>query len=122
MQIESSSYLSFKLILKIDWFKIGIMTSCIPSPYLFDLYVENIIWKARLDESQSEIKIDRRNNNLRCTANTSLMTESEEKLKSFLMRVKEESERASLKLNIKKSKIMAFVPLLHGKQKGKRWK
>ena len=76
------------------------MTSRILSPYLFDLCVENIIRKARLDESQSEIKIDRRNNNLRYTDNTSLMAESEEKLKSFLMRVKEKSEKAGLRLNI----------------------
>ena len=120
MQIESSSYLSFKLILKIDWFKIGIMTSCISSPYLFDLYVENIIWKARLDESQSEIKIDRRNNNLRCTDNTSLMTESEEKLKSFLMRVKEKSDKTGLKLNIQKMKIMASGPIISWQIKGEK--
>ena len=82
------------------------MTSRVLSPYLFDLCVENIIWKARLDESQSEIKIDRRNNNLRYTDNTSLMAESEEKLKSFLMRVKEKSEKTVLKLNIQKMKIM----------------
>ena len=87
------------------------MTSRILSPYLFDLCVENIIRKARLDESQSEIKIDRRNNNLRYTDNTSLMAESEEKLKSFLMRVKEKSEKTVLKLNIQKTKIMASSPI-----------
>ena len=87
------------------------MTSRILSPYLFDLCVENIIRKARLDESQSEIKIDRRNNNLRYTDNTSLMAESEEKLKSFLMRVKEKSEKTVLKLNIQKIKIMASGPI-----------
>ena len=92
--------MSFKFILTIDWFKIGIMTSRILSPYLFDLDVENIRWQDRLDESQSEIKIAGRNNKLRCTDHTSLMAKSEEKLKSFLMRVKEKSEKTGLKLNI----------------------
>ena len=88
------------------------MTSHILSPYLSDLYVENIIWKARLNESQSEIKIDERNNNLRCTDNTSLFAESEEKLKIFLMRVKQKSEKTGLKLNIQKLKIMASGPII----------
>ena len=92
--------MSFKFILTIDWFKIGIMTSRILSPYLFDLDVENIRWQDRLDESQSEIKIAGWNNKLRCTDHTSLMAKSEEKLKSFLMRVKEKSEKTGLKLNI----------------------
>ena len=88
------------------------MTSHILSPYLSDLYVENIIWKARLNESQSEIKIDERNNNLRCTDNTSSIAESEEKLKIFLMRVKQKSEKTGLKLNIQKLKIMASGPVI----------
>ena len=68
------------------------------------------------DELQAGIKIGRRSiNNLRYVDDTILMAESEEELKSFLMRVKEESERRSLKLNVKKSKIMASSPLLHGK-------
>ena len=71
---------------------------------------------ARLDELQAGIKMGQRNiNNLRYADDTTLMAESEEELKSFLMRVKEESERRSLKLNVKKSKIMASSPLLHGK-------
>ena len=96
------------------------MTSRVLSPYLFDLCVENIIWKARLDESQSEIKIDRRNNNLRYTDNTSLMAESEEKLKSFLMRVKEKSEKTVLKLNIQKIKIMASGPIISWQREGEK--
>ena len=96
------------------------MTSRILSPYLFDLCVENIIRKARLDESQSEIKIDRRNNNLRYTDNTSLMAESEEKLKSFLMRVKEKSEKTVLKLNIQKIKIMASGPIISWQREGEK--
>ena len=71
---------------------------------------------ARLDELQAGIKIGRRNiNNLRYTDDSTLMVESEEALKRLLMRVKEEGERAGLKLNIKKTKIMASSPLLHGK-------
>ena len=83
---------------------------------MFNLYAEHIIRNARLDELQAKIKIGGRNiNNLRYMDDTILMAESEEELKSFLMRVKEESERRSLKLNVKKSKIMASSPLLHGK-------
>ena len=86
-----------------DWFKIekGVRQGCLLSPCLFNLYTEHIMRNARLDELQAGIKIDRRNiNNLRFADDTTLMAESEEKLKSFLMRVKEESERVSLKLNI----------------------
>ena len=76
---------------------------------------------ARLDESQSGIKIVRRNiNNIRYANDTTLLAENKEELKSFLMTVKEESETAGLKLNIQKMKIMASVPTLHGKQKGKK--
>ena len=71
---------------------------------------------ARLDEAQARIKIARGNmNNLRYADDTTLMAESEEGLKSLLMRVKEESEKVGLKLNIQKTKIMASVPSLHGK-------
>ena len=78
---------------------------------------------AELDELQAGIKTSRRNsNNLRYVDDTTLMAESKEELKSFLMRVKEESERAALKLNIKKAKIMASGIYLHCKWKGKRWK
>ena len=81
------------------------------------------MWKARLDEAQAGIKIIGRNiNNLRYADDTTLMAESEEELKSFLMKVKEESEKTGLKLNIQKMKTMAPVPSLHGKQMGKQCK
>ena len=86
-----------------DWFKIGkgACQGCILFPYLFNLYAEYIVQNARLDKSQGGIKISRRNiNNLRYTDDTIPMAESEEELKSILMRVKEESEKARLKLNI----------------------
>ena len=78
------------------------------SPYLFNLYAEYIMQNAGLDEAQAGIKIAGRNiNNLRYADNTTLMAESKEELKSLLMKVKEESEKAGLKLNIQKAKIMA---------------
>ena len=74
------------------------------------------MWNARLNEAQAGIKIARRNcNNLRYTDDTALMAESEEELKSLSMKVKEESEKVGLKLNIQKTKIMASLPSLHGK-------
>ena len=86
------------------------------SPCLFNFYAEYIMRNAGLDETQSGIKIARRNiNNLRYVDDTTLMAESEEELKSFLMEVKEESEKVGLKLNIQKTKIMDLVPSLHGK-------
>ena len=86
------------------------------SPCLFNLYAEYIMKNAGLDEAQAGIKIARRNiHNLRHADDTSLMAESEEELKSFLMKVKEESEKVGLKFNIQKTKIMAPVPSLHGK-------
>ena len=96
---------------------------CAP-PCLFNLYAEHVVRNARLNELEAEIKIGRRNtNNHRYADDTTLIAESEEELKSLLMRVKEESKRASLKLNIKKKlRSWHLVPLLHGKQKGKRWK
>ena len=76
---------------------------------------------AELDEAQAGIKIAGRNiNNLRYTGDTTLMAEREEKLKSLLMNVKEESEKFGLKLNIQKTKIMNLVPSLHGKEMGKQ--
>ena len=82
------------------------------SPYLFNLYAEYIMRNAGLEEAQAGIKIAGRNiNNLRCADDTTLMAESEEELKSLLMKVKEESEKASLKLNIQKTKIMASGPI-----------
>ena len=92
-----------------DWFQIrkGVRQGCILSP-LFDLYVEYIMWNARLDEAQAGIKIARRNiNNLRYADNTTLVAESKEELESLLMKVKEENEKVGLKLTIQKTKIMA---------------
>ena len=93
----------------IDWFQIGkgVCQGCILSPYLFNLYAECIM----LEEAQAGIKIARRNiNNLRYADDTTLMAESEGELKSLLMKVKEESEKVGLKLNIQKTKIMAASP------------
>ena len=82
------------------------------SPCLFNFYAEYIIRNAGLDEAQAGIKIARRNiNNLGYADDTTLMAENEEKLKSFLMKVKEESEKGGLKLNIQKTKIMASSPV-----------
>ena len=82
------------------------------SPCLFNLYAEYIIQNAGLDEPQAGIKIAERNiNNLRYADNTTLMAESEEELKSLLMKVKEESEKVGLKLNIQKTKIMSSGPI-----------
>ena len=89
-----------------DWFQIGkgVPQSCILSPCLFNLYAEYIMQNARLDEAQAGIKIAGRNiNNLRYANDITLMSEREEELKSFLMKVKEESEKAGLKLNIQKT-------------------
>ena len=96
------------------WFQIrkGVCQGCMLSPCLFNLYAEYIMRNAGLDEAQAGIKIARRNiNNLRYANNTTLMVESEEELKSLLMKVKEESEKAGLKLNIHKTKIMASDPI-----------
>ena len=90
----------------------GVRQGCILSPCLFNLYAEYIIRNTGLDEAQAEIKIARRNiNNLRYTDDTILMAESKEELKSLLMKVKEESEKVGLKLNIQKTKIMATGPI-----------
>ena len=83
-----------------DWFRMEkvVHEGCIPSPCLFKLYTEYVMQNARLDESQAGMKIAGRNiNNLRYADNTTLMAENEEKLKSLLMKVKEESEKAGLK-------------------------
>ena len=97
-----------------DWFQIGkgAYQRCILSPCLFNLYAEYIMRNAGLDEAQTKIKIARRNiNNLRYADDTTLMVESEEELKSLLMKVREESEKVGLKLNIQKTKIMASGPI-----------
>ena len=96
-----------------DWFQIGkgIRQGCRLSPCLFNLYAEYIMRNAGLEEAQAGIKIGRRNlNNLRYTDDTTLMAEIEE-LKSLLMKLKEESEKVGLKLNIQKTKIMASGPI-----------
>ena len=90
----------------------GVHQGCILSPCLFNLYAEYIMRNAGLDEVQSGIKIPRRNiNNLKYADDTTLMSESEEELKSLLMKVKEESEKGGLKLNTQKTKIMASSPM-----------
>ena len=97
-----------------DWFQIGdgVRQGCILSPRLFNFYEDYIMQNAGLDEVQAGIKIARRNiNNLKYKDDTTLMAESEEELKSLLMKVKEESEKVGLKLNIEKNKIMASGPI-----------
>ena len=94
------------------------------SPCLFNLYAEYIMRNAGLEEAQAGIRIAGRNiNRLRYADDTTLMAESEEKLKSLLMKMKEQNEKVGLKFNIQKTKIMAsLVPSLYGKQRGKQWK
>ena len=97
-----------------DWFKTGkgVHQSCILSPCLFNLHAEYIMRNAGLDEAQAGIKIAGRSiNKLRYADDTTLMAESEEELKSLLMKVKEESGKVGLKLNIQKTKIMASSPI-----------
>ena len=108
-----------------DWFKIGkgVCLGCILPPCLFNFYTEYIMWNEGLDESQAGIKIARRNiNNLRYVDDTTLIAESKEELKSLLMKVKKESEKAGLKLNIKKTKIMASSPITSWQIDGEKWK
>ena len=97
-----------------DWFKIGkaVHQTCILSHCLFNVYAEYIMRNAGLDEAQAGLRIPRRNNNnFRYADESTLMAESEEELKSLLMRVKEESENVGLKLNIRRTKIMASGPI-----------
>ena len=97
-----------------DWFQIGkgVHQGCILLPCLFNLYAEYILRNARLEEAQAGIKIAGRNiNNLRYADDTILMAESEEELKGLLMKVKEESQKVGLKLNIQKTKIMTSGPI-----------
>ena len=97
-----------------DWFQIGkgVCQGCILSPCLFNLYAEHIMRNAGLEVAQAGITIARRNiNNLRYADDTTLRAENEEELKSLLMKVREESEKVGLKLNIQKTKIMASGPI-----------
>ena len=97
-----------------DWFQIGkgVRQGCMLSPCLFNLYAEYIMRNTGLHEAQAGINIARRNiNNLRYADNTILMAESKEELKSLLMKLREESEKVGLKLNIQKTKIMASGPI-----------
>ena len=106
-----------------DQFKIGkgVRQGCILSPYLFNLYAEYITRNARLDEAQAGIKIAGRNiNNLRYADDSTRMAESKEELKSLLMKVKEETEKSNLKLNIEKIKIVASDPITSWQIEGKK--
>ena len=97
-----------------NWLRIGkgVCQGCILSPGLFNFYVEYIMWNTGQPEAQAGIKIARRNiNNLRYAETTTLIGESEEELKSLLMKVKEESKKAGYKLNIQKTKMVATGPV-----------
>ena len=101
-----------------DWFQIGkgVLQSCILSPSLLNLYADYTMRNAGVDEAQAGIQIARRNiNNLRYEDDTTLMAESKEELKSLLMKVREENEKASLKLNTQKMKIKASGSITYGK-------
>ena len=109
---------------KMDWFQIGtgVHQGYILSLCLFNLYAVYIIQNTGLEEAQAGIKIAGRNiNNLKYTDDTTLMAESEEELKSLLKKMKEESEKVGLKLNIQKTKIMASSPIT-SRQMGQQWK
>ena len=110
-----------ELSMKTDWFQIGkgVSQGCILSPYLFNLYAKHIMGNTGLEEAQGGIKIAGRNiNNLKYADDTTLMAESEEELKSLLIKVKEESEKVDLKLNIQKMKITASSPITSWKIDG----
>ena len=108
-----------------DWFQIGkgVCQGCILSPCLLNLYAEYIMRNAGLDEAQAGNKTAGRSiNNLRYADDTTLMAESEEEIKGLLVKVKEESEKVGLKLNIQKTKIMASSPITSWQIEGKKWK
>ena len=110
---------------KTDWFQIGkaVCQGCILSPCLFNFYAEYIMRNAGLEEAQAGIKIAGRNiNNLRYADDTTLMAESEEELKCLLVKVKVESKKVGLKLNIQKMKIMASGPITSWEIDMKQWK
>ena len=101
----------------------GVRQGCILSPCLFNLYAEYLMRNAGLEEAQAGIKIAGRNiNNLRYANDTTLVAERKEELKSLLMKVKEESEKVGLKLNIQKTKIMASSPITSWQTGGGQWK
>ena len=107
-----------------DWLQIGkgVCQGCTLSPCLFNLYAEYIMRNAGLEEAQAGIKIAGRNtNNLRYADDTTLMAESEDELKSLLMKVEEESEKVDVKVNIQKTKIMASGPISSWEM-GRQWK
>ena len=109
--------------MRTDWFQIGkgVREGFILSPCLFNFYAEYIMWNAALDEVQAGIKITGRNiNNLRYADDSTLLTESEEELKSLLMKVKQKSEKAGMKLNIQETKIMASDPITSWQIDGER--
>ena len=113
-----------ELDVTMNWFQTGqgVHQDCVLLPCLFNLYVENIMRNARLDEAQAGIKITRRNiSNIRHPDDTTHMAKSKEELKNILMKVKEESEKAGLKLNIQKAKITASCPITSW-QIGTQWK
>ena len=106
-----------------DWFLIGkgVYQDYVLSTCLFNLYAEYIMRNARLDEAQARIKFDKKSiNNIRYVDDTTLMAKSKEELKSLLVKVKEDSEEAGLKLNIRKQKSWCPVLSLHGKSMGKQ--
>ena len=108
-----------------NWFQIGkgVHQGCILSPCLFNLYAEYIMQNAGLDEAQAGVKTAGRNiNNLRYADDTTLMSESEEELKSLLMKVKEEGKKVGLKLSIQNKKIMASSPITSWQIDKKQWK
>ena len=108
-----------------DWFQIGkgVRQGCILSPCLLNLYAEYIMRNAGLDGAQAGVKTGGKNiNNLRYADDTILMAESKEELKSLLMKVKEESEKAGLNSILKKQRLWHHVPSLHGRWMGKQWK
>ena len=108
-----------------DWFQIGkgVYQGCILSPCVFNLYAEYIMRNPGLEEAQAGIKMPGRNiNHLRYADDTTLLAESEEELKSLLIKVKEKIGKVVLKLNIQKTKIMASTPITSWEQMGKQWK